>query len=695
MATHTNELDVYRKKCTFNVVDMKKFVEDEEVTEMKARFMKVLESDPIFHRPKYRPNPRELRKLNFIRALRIRNEHIIDYEVHNNDELGLNYLIFCHMYESSVAMKLGIYHGFFKATIVGLGNEEQKAELLPLINADKIKGCVAMTEVGHGSNVKKLQTTATFDIESDGFYLHSPDFMAAKCWVGNLGSASTHATVYAQLNLPRGECHGVHAFLVPIRNPVSSTPYPGLIIGDMGDKIGMNGLDNGFMMFNNYWVPRSSLLARISSVTREGEYNSLILDPALRFASSLIPLFVGRWCVLGCAWGNLLKATTIAVRYSTLRKQFGEDESGQETSVIEYQTQQVRLFPYVAAIYIYKTTLYSITNALVDINKTLAESEDCSELITEWHILVSAFKPLITWLGVDGIQQCREACGGHGYLYASHLGEIKDDNDSLVTLEGDNNVLTQQTSKFLAYIYKTHCSHSPNSETSDVPSSQESSSLSKLQSPLNSYYYLSQPDEIVQLRTFKDLKISNILSIYSFLVRHLVRKTIATYTSNLSKGQDKFTAHNNSQVFVARTLALVYCERYVIETFWTKVTSSDISKAIVTSSITVKIALTELCLLYSLWSLEKYLPYLYESGYFTSGDTVKLIQDSILHLCRKLKPNILSLIEIESPPDFILNSILGSSTGLAYKELQAAFYAYPGNFQLDEEMKQMLGKSHL
>ncbi|KAI5716109.1 hypothetical protein M8J76_001083 [Diaphorina citri] len=626
--------------------------------------------------PKYRVNPRELRKINFARALRIRNLNTLDYQKHNNDILGLNYLISCHLYDASVAMKLGIYHGFFRATVAGLGSDEQKATLLPQINANQIKGCVAMTEVGHGSNVKKLQTTASYDVATEGFYLHSPDFLAAKCWVGNLGLSSTHATVYAQLILPSGECEGVHAFLVPIRNPASATP---------------------FMMFSHYWVPRCSLLARFSSVSPQGDYSSLIPDPGLRFASSLIPLFLGRWCVLGCTWGNLLKATLIAVRYST----------------------QVRLFPYVAAIYVYKTTLYSVTNALSDINNAMAESEDCSELITEWHILMSGFKPLLTWLAVAGVQECREACGGHGYLYASALGEIKEDNDSMVTLEGDNNVLTQQTSKFLTYIYKTHGGPNNGPIHPNVGPSPNNGPIhpnsARIDSPMNSYYYLTQPDERVKLASFQDLNVSNILSIYSFLVRYLIRKTIATYETNLSKGLDKFTAHNESQVYVARTLALVYSERYVIETFWTKLASRE-------TSTPLKLVLTELCLLYSVWSLEKYLPYLYESEYFTSGETVKLIQvwslekylpylyeseyftsgetvkliqDSVLHLCRKLKPNILSLIEVEAPPDFIVNSILGPSSGLVYKELQSAFYQYPATFEIDPEWKAMLGKSNL
>ena len=77
------------------------------------------------------------------------------------------------------------------------------------------------------------------------FYLHTPDNEAMKLWTGNMGNAATHAIVYAQLYTPDGVCHGLHSFVVPIRDPIDMSPYPGLLIGDMGIKLGQNGLANG------------------------------------------------------------------------------------------------------------------------------------------------------------------------------------------------------------------------------------------------------------------------------------------------------------------------------------------------------------------------------------------------------------------------------------------------------------------
>lgn len=89
-----------------------------------------------------------------------------------------------------------------------------------------------------------MQTTATYDKQKQVFVLNCKDFEAAKCWAGGLGQMATHAIVYAQLIIG-SENHGLHCFIVPIRDPTTLLPYPGIIVGDMGEKIGLNGIDNG------------------------------------------------------------------------------------------------------------------------------------------------------------------------------------------------------------------------------------------------------------------------------------------------------------------------------------------------------------------------------------------------------------------------------------------------------------------
>lgn len=75
--------------------------------------------------------------------------------------------------------------------------------------------------------------------------------------------------------------------------------------------------------------------------------------------------------------------------------------------------------------------------------------EDISRIGLELHALSSAAKPVCTWAARDGIQECREACGGHGYLKTTGLGDLRNDNDANCTYEGENNTLIQQASNWL------------------------------------------------------------------------------------------------------------------------------------------------------------------------------------------------------------------------------------------------------
>lgn len=88
-------------------------------------------------------------------------------------------------------------------------------------------------------------TRATYDKDTKEFILHSPNFESAKCWAGSLGQSATHGIVFAKLITSDGVDQGLHPFIVPIRDSNTMLPYPGIIVGDMGQKVGLNGIDNG------------------------------------------------------------------------------------------------------------------------------------------------------------------------------------------------------------------------------------------------------------------------------------------------------------------------------------------------------------------------------------------------------------------------------------------------------------------
>jgi len=105
----------------------------------------------------------------------------------------------------------------FTKAVRDLASEEQKRHYLPLANNWQIIGCYAQTELGHGSNVAGLETTATLDIDTDEFVIHTPSIKAIKFWPGNLGIQATHALVFARC-ISLETDYGVQPFIVPIRD---------------------------------------------------------------------------------------------------------------------------------------------------------------------------------------------------------------------------------------------------------------------------------------------------------------------------------------------------------------------------------------------------------------------------------------------------------------------------------------------
>lgn len=182
-----------------------------------------------------------------------------------------------------------------------------------------------------------MRTRALYDKESKEFILHSPDFESAKCWAGSLGQTATHAIIFAKLITPDGVEQGLHSFVVPIRDPATLLPYPGVIVGDMGEKVGLNGIDNGFIMFNNYHIPQDNLLNKTGDVDEDGNYITPYKDPNKRHGASFGALSAGRVSITYICAIYAGKGISIALRYAAVRKQFGP-ESQEELPILEYQS---------------------------------------------------------------------------------------------------------------------------------------------------------------------------------------------------------------------------------------------------------------------------------------------------------------------------------------------------------------------
>lgn len=155
-----------------------------------------------------------------------------------------------------------------------------------------------------------------------------------------MGVFCTHACVFAQLII-KEKYHGVHAFLVPIRDQ-NHKVFPGLEVGDVGPKVGFNTKDNGYLIMKNYSIPRQNMLMKYHKVTKEGKY-SISGNEKVTYATMLMI----RSAIPYLTYAKTSKAALILTRYSLFRKQF-KDNKGADIPVLDYQLQQEKIFPRIA-----------------------------------------------------------------------------------------------------------------------------------------------------------------------------------------------------------------------------------------------------------------------------------------------------------------------------------------------------------
>lgn len=220
----------------------------------QSRILPLLEQEPLFNKMNQANLSRiDIFKLALARAKLLRrlvDENgwdIEDYKIAETlvDDVSPYYL---HMH-------------MFVTTIREQASDSQRSHWLPLIEKFQIIGAYAQTELGHGSNVQGLELEARWDPKKKEFILHSPTLTASKWWNGSLGRIANHAIVVAQLLLPRSSgqdsspeyvSYGPHPFIVQVRDMDTHQPLNGIIIGDIGPKLGYATIDNAYMLFDNF-----------------------------------------------------------------------------------------------------------------------------------------------------------------------------------------------------------------------------------------------------------------------------------------------------------------------------------------------------------------------------------------------------------------------------------------------------------
>lgn len=219
-----------RSKTTFGVHDLSTFLYGELYLERQERLLPLLENEPAFNKSNRYFKGRTERIAGALRKdhalVKLSQEHKWTPEEFMQAEALID-----------EAGPFGLHRGMFMPTLASQSTDEQVEKFLKPALRYEIIGCYAQTELGHGSNVQGIETTATYVPETDEFEIHTPYLTASKWWIGGLGKAANHAVVMARLKTA-GKDYGPHAFVVPIRSMEDHTLLPGVMAGDIGPKFG-------------------------------------------------------------------------------------------------------------------------------------------------------------------------------------------------------------------------------------------------------------------------------------------------------------------------------------------------------------------------------------------------------------------------------------------------------------------------
>ncbi|KAG6877480.1 hypothetical protein C0993_006948 [Termitomyces sp. T159_Od127] len=543
----------------------------------------------------------------------------------------------------------------FQPVFLSQGSPELVAKYGPLIATRRILGCYLQTELGHGTNVAQLETTATYIPETREFEINSPSLTSSKWWVGALGKTATHGVLQAKLILPGGKDVGPHLFLIQLRSLDDHKTLPGRFIGDIGPKAlgGFTAVDNGFARFDHVRIPKENMLSKFSQVTDDGKY---VQPPHAKISyGGMLYIRANMIAALGWLMG---KAATISIRYSTVRRQGSKNRDGLEQQVITYPSQYIRLLPILSHAYVFIQLGRSLLGAFNTMSSRLATGD--TSLLAEMHATTSGLKVLATTIAVQDVEVARRAMGGHGFSAFSGLGRLYADFLPSATYEGDNFVLDQQVVRAALKSYtRLTTAAKPSADSLSPSTAYLRLLLSKQPAPAS-----------VSSAAWNDPATS--IALLEWRAALLVREHAQT------KGESDASA--NQRVSKAVTEAFVAAQVGSI----INGLATDGSAAVTLKGETLAVS-QRLLVLYLLTVVEGALVDLYSFGLLSVSantglaDPARSLRSAIDTLCRGLLSNAIGLTDAFGFDDWVLDSALGVYDGKVYNALWERAQAEPLN----------------
>ncbi|KAK8079463.1 Acyl-coenzyme A oxidase [Apiospora hydei] len=642
-----------RAASNIDVDQLAEYMFTKEALDQRERILKVLAADPVFDKSQNYFQGRDARiKASLGKAKRL-TQLAIQHKWSPEDHACANELL-------TEVTPYRLHDTMFLITLREQGTPVQQRLFLKKAENYEIIGCYAQTELGHGSNVRGLETTATWNQGDKTFILHSPTLTASKWWIGTLGKTANHAVVMAQLIIG-GKHYGPHPFLVQIRDMKTHEVLPDVHVGDIGPKFGFNTMDNGFLLLNQLKIPHINMLARFSRVDPEtGKYqrpaNPSLIYGTLTWVRSNIVLQSG---------STLARGVTIATRYCAVRRQFQDLDAAKdavgENQVLNYTMVQYRLLPLLAATYALHFTGQSMIRLYQENQKRMSAASDGrldarrrpgpeelnpgTDLLADLHATSCALKAYGSTVAGEGLETCRRACGGHGYSSFSGIGSYYADYLPTLTWEGDNYMLTQQVCRYLL--------KSARAVISGKAGENDTTRILKT--------YLARRDTTGAAYDILASD-SDLVAAYAWRVAHMTFEAL--------QRRDVEKQSWNSLLVDFYRLSTAHAQYMVVKSFYDALFDQEQAQALENSLDRQGVAvLHKLFRLFALHTLVEREADEFFAAAATTARQISLARRAVMALLAEIRPHAVRLVDVWKFPDWQLDSSLGRYDGRVYEDM--------------------------
>ncbi|XP_061392964.1 probable peroxisomal acyl-coenzyme A oxidase 1 [Musca vetustissima] len=539
---------------------------------------------------------------------------------------------------------LSVHILMFTRALKEQGTDEQYEKFGRRADNNEIIGTFAQTELGHGTYLRGLEARADYDRQREEFILNTPTLTAYKWWPGGLGQTCNYCIFVAQLYID-GESKGLGMFVVQIRDEETHAPLRGVHVGEIGKKMGLNGVNNGFLGLKNYRVPRLNMLMRHQQVLLDGTF---IKSPVSQV--SYFPMVFVRCMVARQNANYLAQAATIVTRYSVIRRQSPIEEGHPEPKILEHLTQQMKVIQEIVNAVVYRLAARNLQTMYNETSEAVYR-KDFSRL-PELHALACILKVATSYDSTFGIERLRQACGGHGYLTAGNLGNIFALAAPACTYEGENSVLYLQVGKILMKNWSQVLAGKPLSPT---------------------MAYIGECAKIANFPRWSGTW-ECLLRAIQYSCVGAIRLAFHSYNTHLQSCQSQTAAVNHSGLELTKAAEL-HGRAYVADNFYQEVVKNPKHSQRSPQFQRVLENMLELHL------LQIFFRHLGDILRFIqiSEEEISSLQTRLEEVLKKLRPDVVAITDAFDFPDKILSSALGCYDGNVYERLFEAALKHPLN----------------